>query len=47
MESAAGREVANNGGHFGPMKVDGTPAFDPSLPAALRHSSWKPKTHAR
>ena len=27
MEPAAGREVANNGGHFGPIKVDGTPAL--------------------
>ena len=27
MESAAGREVANNGGHFGPIKVDGSPAL--------------------
>jgi hypothetical protein len=34
MESAAGCEVANNGGHFGPMKVDGTPALRRRRPTA-------------
>jgi hypothetical protein len=34
VESAAGRESADDGGHFGPMKVDRTPALRRRRPTA-------------
>jgi hypothetical protein len=34
MESAAGREVADNGGDLGAMKIDGTPALRRRRPTA-------------
>ncbi len=41
MESAASREVANNGGHFGTIKIDGTPALLRRRPAAPTRSPPK------